>query len=52
MDWYPRTTVAAVIERNGRFLMVEELIDGRPMLNQQAGHRRLEDWLDCRYGRV
>jgi len=38
MDWHPRTTVAAVIERDGRFLMVEELIDGRAVLNQPAGH--------------
>lgn len=34
----PRLTVAAVIERNGRFLMVEERVDGRLVLNQPAGH--------------
>lgn len=34
-------TVAAVIERDGRYLMVEELIDGRLVYNQPAGH--LED---------
>jgi 8-oxo-dGTP pyrophosphatase MutT (NUDIX family) len=36
--WRPSVTVAAVIERDGRFLFVEELIDGRHVLNQPAGH--------------
>jgi len=31
-------TVAAVIERGGRYLMVEEVFDGRRVLNQPAGH--------------
>jgi 8-oxo-dGTP pyrophosphatase MutT (NUDIX family) len=31
-------TVAAVIERDGRFLFVQEKIDGRLVLNQPAGH--------------
>lgn len=31
-------TVAAVTERDGRFLLVEERIDGRLVLNQPAGH--------------
>ena len=34
----PSVTVAAVAERNGRFLLVEEDIRGRLMLNQPAGH--------------
>lgn len=34
----PRVTVAAVIEREGRFLFVEEIQDGRRVLNQPAGH--------------
>ena len=41
MAWNPEVTVAAVIERDGRFLLVEELISGRLVLNQPAGH--LED---------
>ncbi len=41
MSWNPEVTVAAVVERDGRFLMVEELISGRLVLNQPAGH--LED---------
>jgi 8-oxo-dGTP pyrophosphatase MutT (NUDIX family) len=41
MVWKPEVTVAAVIEREGRFLLVEERIRGRLVLNQPAGH--LED---------
>ncbi|MFA7386170.1 MAG: NUDIX hydrolase [Thiohalobacteraceae bacterium] len=33
-----RVTVAAVVERDGRFLLVEERIDGVLKLNQPAGH--------------
>jgi 8-oxo-dGTP pyrophosphatase MutT (NUDIX family) len=36
--WKPSATVAAVIERGGRFLFVRERIDGRLVLNQPAGH--------------
>jgi 8-oxo-dGTP pyrophosphatase MutT (NUDIX family) len=39
--WNPEVTVAAVVERDGRFLFVEERIEGRLVLNQPAGH--LED---------
>lgn len=38
MVWKPRVTVASVIEQEGRFLMVEELIHGQPTINQPAGH--------------
>jgi ADP-ribose pyrophosphatase YjhB (NUDIX family) len=31
-------TVAAVVERDGRYLLVEELIDGQLVYNQPAGH--------------
>ena len=34
----PEITVAAVAESGGRFLLVEERIDGRLVLNQPAGH--------------
>ena len=36
--WKPSVTVAAVIERGGRFLFVEEMVDGRRVINQPAGH--------------
>lgn len=38
MTWKPHLTVAAVIEREGRFLFVEERVDGRVVVNQPAGH--------------
>jgi 8-oxo-dGTP pyrophosphatase MutT (NUDIX family) len=41
MAWNPEVTVAAVVEDGGRFLMVEERISGRLVINQPAGH--LED---------
>ena len=41
MVWKPDVTVAAVAERDGRFLLVEERANGRLVLNQPAGH--LED---------
>jgi 8-oxo-dGTP pyrophosphatase MutT (NUDIX family) len=34
----PSVTVAAVIERGSRYLLVEELFDGKRVLNQPAGH--------------
>lgn len=36
--WRPSVTVAAVIERDGRFLLVEERVGARRVLNQPAGH--------------
>ncbi len=38
MIWTPHVTVAAIVERAGKFLLVEELIDGQRVLNQPAGH--------------
>ncbi|MGA7802380.1 MAG: NUDIX hydrolase [Gammaproteobacteria bacterium] len=38
MTWKPHVTVAAVVQRDGRFLLVEERIDGKRVLNQPAGH--------------
>ncbi|HUQ74791.1 MAG TPA: NUDIX hydrolase [Burkholderiales bacterium] len=38
MTWRPSVTVAAVMERGGRFLFVEERSSGRLVLNQPAGH--------------
>ena len=38
MIWKPDVTVAAVIEREGRFLMVEEYVGQSLVINQPAGH--------------
>ena len=37
-DWVPRITVAAVAEREGRYLLIEEESTGGPVFNQPAGH--------------
>ncbi|HET7672138.1 MAG TPA: NUDIX hydrolase [Burkholderiales bacterium] len=36
--WKPSVTVAAVAQRGDRFLVIEERITGRLVLNQPAGH--------------
>ena len=36
--WRPSVTVAAIIERDGRFLMIEEETSGGLKLNNPAGH--------------
>ena len=36
--WKPHVTVAAHCERDGRYLLVRESIDGREVYNQPAGH--------------
>ena len=36
--WCPRVTVACVVADGGRYLMVEEEINGRIAYNQPAGH--------------
>jgi 8-oxo-dGTP pyrophosphatase MutT (NUDIX family) len=41
MQWKPHATVAAIIEHNGKFLLVEEETERGNRFNQPAGH--LED---------
>ena len=38
MIWKPNVTVAAIVERDGRFLLVEEHTDRGQLFNQPAGH--------------
>lgn len=38
MDWAPHATVAAIVEKDGKFLVVEEMADGKCVFNQPAGH--------------
>ncbi len=47
MGWNPEVTVAAVVMREGRFLMVEEHISGRLVLNQPAGHLEAAETLQA-----
>ena len=37
-EWAPHVTVATVIERDGRFLLVEERAGSEAVFNQPAGH--------------
>jgi 8-oxo-dGTP pyrophosphatase MutT (NUDIX family) len=36
--WRPHLTVAAIVEQEGRFLLVEEACEGQVVFNQPAGH--------------
>lgn len=38
MIWTPHATVATIVEKEGKFLFVEELAEGARVLNQPAGH--------------
>ena len=38
MNWTPHITVASVLERDDKFLFVEEKVAGQIVLNQPAGH--------------
>lgn len=37
-EWLPHVTVSAVTERDGKFLLVEEDVRGRVVINNPAGH--------------
>jgi 8-oxo-dGTP pyrophosphatase MutT (NUDIX family) len=43
--WRPHVTVATVIPRDGRFLLVEENVRGDIVLNQPAGHLEPDETL-------
>ncbi len=45
MRWKANVTVAAVIEKDGRFLMIEEESDGNIVINQPAGHLEKDETL-------
>ena len=48
MTWKPHATVAAIIEKDGKFLMVEENVNGEIVYNQPAGHLdSQEDLIDA-----
>jgi 8-oxo-dGTP pyrophosphatase MutT (NUDIX family) len=43
--WQPDVTVATVVVRDGRLLMVEEMVHGARVLNQPAGHLEPDETL-------
>jgi 8-oxo-dGTP pyrophosphatase MutT (NUDIX family) len=45
MTWTPHVTVATIVERDGRFLLVYENADGRQVYNQPAGHLDADETL-------
>ena len=45
MSWHAHVTVAAVIEDNDRFLMIEEKAAGKNVFNQPAGHLEKDESL-------
>ena len=45
--WRPHVTVATVVPRDGRFLLVEEDVRGRVVLNQPAGHLEPDESLQA-----
>jgi len=51
MVWKPDVTVAAVVERDGKFLFVEERASGRVVLNQPAGHLERDETLQAAVAR-
>lgn len=36
--WKPHVTVAAICQRNGKFLLIREMVHGKEVINQPAGH--------------
>ena len=45
MSWAPHVTVATIVERDGRFLLVYEEAEGRKVYNQPAGHLEANETL-------
>ncbi|HVY24500.1 MAG TPA: NUDIX hydrolase [Steroidobacteraceae bacterium] len=43
MTWKPDVTVAAIVEQDGRFLLVEEHVGNRLVINQPAGHLEVNE---------
>lgn len=45
MSWAPHVTVATIVERDNRYLMVYENSDGKKVYNQPAGHLEPDETL-------
>ena len=46
MSWVPHITVASIIEKNNKYLFVEEYINHKKVLNQPAGHLEEHETLE------
>ena len=46
MEWHPHVTVATVIERDGKYLLIEEMSDNKLVYNQPAGHLEPNETLE------
>ena len=46
MNWQPHVTVATVIEKDGKYLLVEERCNGELVFNQPAGHLDADETLE------
>ena len=46
MSWVPHITVASIIEKNNKYLFVEENINHKKVLNQPAGHLEEHETLE------
>ena len=44
-NWPPHITVASIVQKDGKFLMVEEMSNGKLVYNQPAGHLEPEETL-------
>lgn len=45
MPWAPHVTVATIVERDGRYLLVYEEAEGQKVYNQPAGHLEARETL-------
>ncbi|MEP6882109.1 MAG: NUDIX hydrolase [Dokdonella sp.] len=45
--WCPHVTVATVVPMDGRYLLVEEHVHGRTVINQPAGHLEPDETLQA-----
>ena len=46
MSWVPHITVAAIIEKNNKFLLIEEYVKDMLVINQPAGHLEENETLE------
>ncbi len=45
MNWYPHVTVASIVRKDGKYLLVKEESNGKIVYNQPAGHLEANETL-------